>query len=79
MKKKGQVDIWSGKELSKNKSFTRKGKLKVEFVSKGNKIVEVKSNLKERLIVMTVVGSLIALMLYFVFFGSLKQVGFFGT
>lgn len=78
--KKGQVNIHSGVPLSKSKSFSRKGKLKIAFKEHPNLFVkDKKPKIKERILMWVFIGLLFVTMLYYVFFVGLKETNFFGA
>lgn len=80
MKKRGQVDIHSGVPLSKSKSFSRKGKLKVDFEDHSNLLIKKeKPRIKEKVLMWIFIGLIFVTMLYYAFFVGLKKTNFFGA
>jgi len=75
---KKQVDITTGTPLSKNKSFGRKGKLKVEFIGNDSKYTSYK-NAKQKIITLIITVIVMGVMIYCVLFVGLKKTGFFGA
>ena len=78
MKGKNQVDINTGTPLSKNKSFSRRSKLKVEFIRDDSKYTNFK-NAKQKIITLIITAIIMAIMIYCVLFVGLKKTGFFGA
>ena len=78
---KEQVDITTGMPLSKNKSFSRKSKLKVEFIGEDdhNYTNFRKAKLREKIITLIITVFIMSIMIYCVLFVGLKKTGFFGA
>ena len=75
---KKQVDITTGTPLSKNKSFGRKGKLKVDIIENDSKYTSYK-NTKEKILTLIITVIIMSVMIYCVLFIGLKKTGFFGA
>jgi len=78
MKGRKQVDINTGTPLSKNKSFSRKGKMRVEFIGEDSKYTNFK-NIKQKVITLIITAIIMGIMIYCVLFVGLKKTGFFGA
>ena len=78
MKGKNQVDINTGTPLSKNKSFSKKSKMRVEFVGEDSKYRNFK-NTKQKAITLIITIVIMGIMIYCVLFVGLKKTGFFGA
>ena len=76
MKNKGQVDIHSGIPLLKNKSFTRQRDMNTNDFNYTN---FKKTNLREKIITLTITIVIMGCMLYFSLFVGLKNTNFFGV
>ena len=75
---KKQVDITTGTPLSRNKSFSRKDKLKVGFVADDPKYTDFK-NIKQKALTLIITVIIMSVMIYCVLFVGLKKTGFFGA
>ena len=75
---KRQVDITTGTPLSKNKSFSKKKKLKVGFIGSDSKYTSFK-NTKQKIITLIITVVIMGFMIYCVLFVGLKKTGFFGA
>ena len=78
MKGKNQVDINTGTPLSKNKSFSRRSKLKVEFIGGDPKYTSFK-DARQKVITLIITIIIMGIMIYCVLFVGLKKTGFFGA
>ena len=78
MKGRNQVNINTGTPLSKNKSFSRKSRLKVEFIGDDSKYTSFK-NAKQKIITLIITAIIMGIMIYCVLFVGLKKTGFFGA
>ena len=75
---KRQVDITTGTPLSKNKSFSRKDRLKVAFIVDDPKNINLR-NIKQKALTLIITIIIMGVMIYCVLFVGLKKKGFFGA